>query len=549
MKTLTIIAAILLSSTLHAQKAAKVTGLNVNYKGHQLLRVVGKESELSKTEMAPRKERQPSPTEYTFVDYNKMTYHQMAILPNNDTITVETPFEYNKNLKVIRTEQFLGRECTVAQTSVNSNTIEIWYTNNLGFNGTPMPAWGIPNGLVLKVVRNGSATFEAESINQTTYKNTLLPHSWGKIMDAADYRYELNNSVVKTVTVFDNDTIKFVGGKTPDSFDKDQYLYRVGGGTVIIKRVKLPDNVDGQSIFAQVSQYAIGDAYDRTGSIFVIPTGKQKSYIDAIKSLKNVPSFHSGDNQYPALISTAQYDVPVELMRFFTPFGVRGFNHIKVKEQNWADSIIYKSDVTHLAPLLNGEVWIGAYIGNWDSKGHSISLKIKYHPGGRASSAKVIIPLFNTLNILEQAGQGYPAFFDKDSMRVEFNLEQGLKNAQLAYLTTGHGGWGGGDEFNQKLNTIYLDDNKIFSFIPWREDCASYRNSNPASGNFSNGLSSSDLSRSNWCPGTITNPIYVPLGTLKSGTHRMSVRIPLGKPDGNSFSYWCISGFIIAEKE
>lgn len=549
MKTLTIIAAILLSSTLHAQKAAKVTGLNVNYKGHQLLRVVGKESELSKTEMVPRKERQPSPTEYTLVDYNKMTYYQMAILPNNDTITVETPFEYNKNLKVIRTEQFLGRECTVAQTSVNSNTIEIWYTNNLGFNGTPMPAWGIPNGLVLKVVRNGSATYEAESINQTTYKNALLPHSWGKIMDAADYRFELNNSVVKTVTIFNNDTIKFVGGKTPENFDKDQYLYRVGGGTVIIKRVKLPDNIDGQSIFAQVSQYAIGDAYDRTGSIFVIPTNKQTSYIDAIKSLKNVPSFHSGDNQYPALISTAQYDVPVELMRFFTPFGVRGFNHIKVKEQNWADSIIYKSDVTHLAPLLNGEVWIGAYIGNWDSKGHSISLKIKYHPGGRASSAKVIIPLFNTLNILEQAGQGYPVFFDKDSMRVEFNLEQGLKNAQLAYLTTGHGGWGGGDEFNQKLNTIYLDDNKIFSFIPWREDCASYRNSNPASGNFSNGLSSSDLSRSNWCPGTITNPIYVPLGTLKSGTHRMSVRIPLGKPDGNSFSYWCISGFIIAEKE
>ena len=112
------------------------------------------------------------------------------------------------------------------------------------------------------------------------------------------------------------------------------------------------------------------------------------------------------------------------------------------------------------------------------------------------------MPLFNTVNYLEQAGQAYPVFFLNDSLRVRFTLKEPAKNARLFYLTTGHGGWGNGDEFNQKPNTVYLDGKKVISFIPWRDDCGTYRNSNPCSGNFSNGLSSSDLSRSNWCLGT-----------------------------------------------
>jgi hypothetical protein len=94
-----------------------------------------------------------------------------------------------------------------------------------------------------------------------------------------------------------------------------------------------------------------------------------------------------------------------------------------------------------------------------------------------------------------------------------------LKNAQLRYTTTGHGGWENGDEFVPKANSIFIDGKQIFSFIPWRTDCGSYRLYNPASGNFPDGLSSSDLSRSNWCPGTVTNPNFIPLGDLKGKTY------------------------------
>jgi hypothetical protein len=130
---------------------------------------------------------------------------------------------------------------------------------------------------------------------------------------------------------------------------------------------------------------------------------------------------------------------------------------------------------------------------------------------------------------------------------VEFTLNKSMKNVQLRYITTGHGGWENGDEFVPKKNSIYLNNKEVFSFTPWRQDCGSYRLYNPASGNFANGLSSSDYSRSNWCPGTVTNPIYIDLGNLEKGNHKLSVKIPQGLPEGTSFSSWNISGVLIGE--
>ncbi len=155
------------------------------------------------------------------------------------------------------------------------------------------------------------------------------------------------------------------------------------------------------------------------------------------------------------------------------------------------------------------------------------------------------MPLFNTVNYLEQAGQPYPIFMLNDSLQTEFTLDHPVENAMLCYTTTGHGGWGGGDEFNKKTNTIILDGREVITFIPWRDDCGTYRNNNPCSGNFANGLSSSDLSRSNWCPGTVTNPEYIYLGNLAAGKHKLTVKIPQGKPAGSSNSYWCISGTLL----
>ena len=208
----------------------------------------------------------------------------------------------------------------------------------------------------------------------------------------------------------------------------------------------------------------------------------------------------------------------------------------------------YRQDISELTPALNDkEVYIGTFIGNYDKGGHKVSVNITIHPEEEiVAKSSVAIPLFNSTNVMEMAGQEYGTLFNSDKgLMVSFTLDKELKNAKLRYITTGHGGWENGDEFVPKKNTIYLDEKEVFHFTPWREDCGSYRLYNPASGNFPNGLSSSDYSRSNWCPGMLTNPTYIDLGDLKAGIHIIQVKIPQGANEGTSFSSWNVSGVLI----
>lgn len=517
-------------------KVKNAQGIEVTYQsnykgkarpGHLLMTASG--DRVSLTNVWPEQNDCPNPrpedkTPVTgsYIDYTTRQAYRRAELPNGQVISAVTPFEFGKGFTQTGEGKHLGMNCKILRTSINSNTIEVWYTNDIPFRGTPQANVGVPDGLVLRVVRNGDMIQEATHITPLKKGKDVLPQSWGESMDAADYQYTINQSGVITIPVFDQQSICFNNAKLPEVLE-DGVQYSAGGGTILLKKVKLPDYVKNRTVFAEVVQYSDGDAYDRTGSVFLIPEGKQLSFLDAIRDLKKVPSFRSENTDYHGLISTAEYDVPLELMRFFTGFGVRKFNYNKVKGQDWVDSVLYKMEVTPLAEKLEGEAWIGAYIGNWDAKGHRLSLKLKYYPDEEHRVYNTL-PLFNTVNYLEQAGQPYPIFMRQDSLTVKFTLKEPAKNARLYYLTTGHGGWGGGDEFNQKPNTLYLDGEKVISFVPWRDDCGTYRNWNPCSGNFSNGLSSSDLSRSNWCPGTVTNPEYIYLGDLEAGEHSITVK-------------------------
>ena len=541
------------------KKFKKAKGIEVTYQssykgkvrpGEMIMKVSGDqvslESAMPKIDRKPVEDGRPvykMPKTKSFMDYSANEYYRWAELPSGEIISSASTYEMGKDLKVVGQEKYLGLNCTVVRTSVRSNTIEIWYTNDIAFRGTPQPNVGVPDGLVLRVVRNGDTAQEAVAITPVKEEQSLLPETWGKKMIAEVYQYQINHSNVITVPVFNEENVGFTGAKIPETLE-DNVSYNVAGGTILLKKVKLPEYVKDRSIFVELIQWSDGDAYDRTGSVFVIPTDKKQSFLDMLRDLKSVPAFKSGNEDFHGLVSTDDYNVPLELMRFFTGFGVRQYNHNIVPGQEWSDSVLYKTEVTALADRLQGEVWVGAYIGNWDAKGHKVTLKLKYYPDDNRRMYKVM-PLFNTTNYMEQQGQNYPTFMLNDKLNAKFTLKEPVKNAVLYYTTTGHGGWGGGDEFNQKPNTIYLNGEKVISFIPWRDDCGTYRNWNPCSGNFSNGVSSSDLSRSNWCPGTVTNPEYIYLGDLEAGEHTITVAIPQGAPEGGSNSYWCISGTLL----
>ncbi|NJO89344.1 MAG: hypothetical protein HC831_10570 [Chloroflexia bacterium] len=59
--------------------------------------------------------------------------------------------------------------------------------------------------------------------------------------------------------------------------------YRFAGGTVIMKKVKLPEiNKKNTLIFATVTNWSNGDAYDRTGCLFTVSGKKIKQYLTLV---------------------------------------------------------------------------------------------------------------------------------------------------------------------------------------------------------------------------------------------------------------------------
>lgn len=491
------------------------------------------------------------PFEQLFIDKASDNLIQSAQLSASRKIfTTDTASIKKQTFEISNeTRTILGYKCKKAKTIVNSNIIELWFTNDLDIKGAPT-VLGQKLGLVLEMNRNNNYIVSATKIEKikSIPENFSFAKNKTESIDLLSYRDLLWKSRFTTIPIFENEIINF-----SDESKSNDSILRFAKGTIIVKKVKIPKIINGSQIFIDLNERSNGDAYDRTGTVFVIPTDSEISFLDALqKGSQELPIYENGNGkQYKGMIRTKEYAPLIELMRFFTPFGISQYNTIQIKDKDWQESVFYRQDISEFQSVLSGQdVWIGTFIGNYDKGGHKISLNLTIHEEeNQIQKNTVVLPIFNTTNVMEMAGQDYATMFNNDKgVQVSFNLDKDIKNAKLRYITTGHGGWENGDEYLQKKNSIYLDEKEAFSFVPWRTDCGSYRLYNPASGNFNNGLSSSDYSRSNWCPGTTTNPIMIDLGDLKSGPHTIQVKIPQGEPEGTSFSSWNISGVLIGEQ-
>ncbi|RPE00784.1 peptide-N-glycosidase [Aureibaculum marinum] len=458
-----------------------------------------------------------------------------------------------------KTETILGYKCKYAKYTYFSNTIEVWFTEEAKVKGSPSAIF-LPtkNALVLKMVRNGNRTSLASAIDKIkkAEPRNYLADKAQAVTGPEFEEIKINSRFIK-VPIFENETVNFDGSiKAPDTANlKIDKTYRLSVGSVIMKKIKLtPELKNSGNVFVTLQCRSDGDAYDRTGSVFIIPENNQKSVMDAyLKGLDQLPVYTDNLGQkYQGIVKTENYNPPVELMRFFTSFGAGHFNDKRViNNYDWAEDVRYKQEVTSLIPNDVDEVWVGVFIGNYAKNGHKVSLELDFYPSfghEEANTIKYINPLFSTVNTLEMSGQNYGRLFKTDTLTVDFEVDDHIKDLQLLYTTTGHGGWGRGDEFVPKLNRILIDGEEVFKIVPWRTDCATYRFSNPASGNFGNGLSSSDLSRSNWCPGTPTPPYFIPLNNLKPGKHTIQVIIDQGEDEGGSFSHWGVTGVLVGKK-
>ncbi len=493
----------------------------------------------------------------TYVDYAKDSAYFQMKYADGDSYFASFSLKSNVEFTEEGNEKINGYDCKKYRTSINSNTIEVWMTESLGYNATPSVSRGVLKGVMIRQLINGSSVFELKNIKKDKkLKNESIPGKMGKRVSTKDINKIAKDKLIVKVPIFDDEQIHFAEiekfqGEIP--FDTTiHFAY----GTVILKRVNLETLPEHYAYFIDVRQQSNGDAYDRPASIFVIPTERALSLKDAL--IDSIQLLHSytdkRDITYRAIKLENDFEPVVELMRFFTPFGVNHFNdRVHIDGLEWSDVAYYKQDVTDVAKYLRGDVLIGAFISNYDGGGHKLSLDILAYPSDYSwdlsQNDDWALSLFNTCNVMEMAGQHYARMFKTDSLTVEFEVPENVSDLKLRYISTGHGGWGGGDEFNQRENTIIIDGEKMFVHTPWRCDCATYREFNPASGNFWNGQSSSDLSRSGWCPGTATQPVYFDLSFLKPGKHTITIAIPQGDDEGGSFNHWMVSGVLIGTLE
>ena len=451
------------------------------------------------------------------------------------------------------TDEIMGYGCKLATYKVFSNKIDVWYCDTTSFKGSPYSRY-LPdnNSVALKIVINGNRILMADSIVVSLDSSGLtFPYEDATVLSDSEFEELKIRSRYTTIGIFDNDTINF----DPDHWKEHQYnaeskVFHYSKGAVILKKINVPETIkNGGYVFARLECSSAGDAYDRTGSAFIIPVNDEISMIDAFEDgLDKLPVFSDNTGRdYQGIIKSENYSPPIEIMRFFTSFGAGHFNDKRViNNYPWENEAYYKSEITSMFPTNVDEVWIGVFIGNYDRGGHRVSLELDIYPawGDEKIIERNVIPVFNTVNIMEMSGQEYGRIFKNDTLEVNFFVPDSLENIEFIFTTTGHGGWGGGDEFNPKLNQIILDGEPLFSIIPWRTDCATYRFLNPASGNFGNGLSSSDLSRSNWCPGTLTPPYIIHLDSIETGDHTMKIIIDQGDDSGGSFNHWSVSGIV-----
>ncbi len=383
------------------------------------------------------------------------------------------------------------------------------------------------------------------------------------------------------INVFDHAHVQFL----PDSLgtyvgEDPSGIIHLTNGRIILKKITLPHYTRRVSATLTVRVESDGDRWDKSGSVFVIP--KDAAPVNLLSIAKGEAKFPAVDStKYEKLIGTVPgegYLPTVELLRFMTPFGVGYYSRRDTSERSrtrpvyidgWAEETCWKADITDLFPLIQDECYIGVFIDTWTAEGYLSSVDIEieespceYDPLPR----RHVLPLVNTIYYI---GQEYPDIFARRPLCVDFELPKTASNATLKYIVTGHGGHSGGDEFTPQRNIVTLDNENLLDFTPWRRDCASYRRFNPTSGVWAQKrdvsfygrrgretktidemLASSDLSRSNWCPGSDVPPISSEVGMMAAGPHRLSISIPDAQPmKGNEMNHWLISCYLVWDEE
>ncbi|MBK3518336.1 PNGase F N-terminal domain-containing protein [Carboxylicivirga marina] len=378
----------------------------------------------------------------------------------------------------------------------------------------------------------------------------------------------------KSISVFDNEHLYFDAGAFSDELNEQNVTYRIMDGRILMKKISLPDYQREVDVSVKVTVASAGDRWDKSGSLFVIPNTAVDNFV-SLQPNGVLPEGKAEHEDLKGIVSSDTYKPVVELMRFMTPFGV-GYYNDKMDSRkpvyipHWEDKVVWEQDVTERLSLLEGEVWIGIWIDTWTKEGYTVSVEMNFdeteYQYAEKPSAKVK-SLLNTIPYFKE--QKHVDLFARKDLELKASVPASAKNIRLNYITTGHGGHSGGDEFVKKVNIVKVNGKEVINFIPWRDDCAAFRRFNPGSGVWliedtaayidwntwqyeekviEERLASSDLSRSNWCPGSDVRPYIVDL-ELKEGEHHFSFSVRDAQEiEGDEMNHWLVSAYLTWEE-
>jgi len=360
------------------------------------------------------------------------------------------------------------------------------------------------------------------------------------------------------VTLWQQDTIAFVPGRPVDTVLTDRSDYRLDAGRIRLKPIALPHRDRQCAITVDVSLRSAGDPWDKSGTLFAFADDAGRDYLRRMQD-----GGEADTARFAGITAEGIREPALELLRFITPFGVGHFSHSDraqaYKPESvgaWADSVHWTADLSPMQSWLTeaDTLWVGVYIDTWTAEGYALSARITMDESDLPCDAALeqqTRPLLNTTKIAHDQ-RPFTAFPD-GPLTVPFTLDAPATGATLDFLTTGHGGHAGGDEFTEQEHILLLDGDTLKRWTPWRADCGAYRRFNPTSGfwpstyvvrgdTLEERVASSDLSRSNWCPGDDVRPLRLALGDLAAGEHTLEIAIPGAQPwTDSTFNFWNIA--------
>jgi len=321
----------------------------------------------------------------------------------------------------------------------------------------------------------------------------------GSVSAQSNFKIAPKTAVIK---IFDQNMIHFL----PDSADK----YMTG-------RVKSLDN--GRVISTSVDIPSFTSPVKITANVIVNPV--PKDMLNVHDRWDRAGNFRLSVDGMP----------DIEIVKYITSYG--GMTE-------------YEMDVSHLAPLLQGNCTFKGFIDTWVSPAWKVDFSLTFEP------------LEDDLNPDWAYGLIFEESFNhkemgNDGVEVEVSIPDDMEGVILNYLVSGHCTDGrDADEFVPKDNVIYVDDIPVYRFRPWRDDCRQFREINPYCAKWSAGYWSSDFSRSGWCPGDKVDPVEIDLTDhLTPGIHKVRFVIENIRPedDDGHYGYWRVSSHLIGWKK